>query len=143
VLPESAQQRFWSKVALPNEQGCMLWTGYITSQGYGRLSVRRRMMLAHRVSYELTFGLIPDGLPLDHLCRTPACVAPLHLEPVTQRENTLRGVGPAAVNARKTHCPQGHPYNEANTYLFRGSRNCRICHQATVIRCRARKKGES
>lgn len=140
---EKDQARFWSKVALPNEQGCMLWLGYINPNGYGRLSIRRQMRLAHRVSYELAYGEIPDGLPLDHLCRMRNCVAPLHLEAVTHRENALRGIGPTAANARKTHCPQRHEYTPENTYVFGGSRNCRACHQATVIRCRARNRETS
>ncbi|MBT2412652.1 HNH endonuclease [Streptomyces sp. ISL-12] len=68
----------------------MLWTGS-TDQGYGRLRFRGRLVRAHRFSYELNVGPIPDGHQVDHLCRTPSCVRPDHLEAVTQRENVLRG----------------------------------------------------
>lgn len=63
------------------------------------------------------------------VCRNRICVRPDHLEPVTRRENVRRGIGPAAVHARKTHCPQGHPYSEANTYHFATGtrRRCKIC----------------
>lgn len=142
VISERDEARFWSKVALPNEQGCMLWMGYVNPTGYGRLSLGRKMTLAHRAAYALAYGGIPEGLTLDHLCRVRHCVAPDHLEPVTAAVNTLRGSGPTALNARKTHCPQGHAYDEANTYVFRGSRNCRTCHQATVIRCRAQRRAK-
>ena len=47
-------------------------------------------------------------------CRNPACVNPDHLEPVSIRENLLRGVGPSAQHAKKTHCPAGHSYAGKN-----------------------------
>lgn len=92
-------QRFWSKVDLvtgPKVEGmpsrCWIWTGARNHAGYGHMGVDGRNQGAHRVSYELNVGPIPDGLHIDHLCCTPACVNPLHLEPVTNQENTLRGM---------------------------------------------------
>lgn len=89
--------------------------------------------LAHRVLYESWTGSIPEGCEPDHLCRVRHCVNPLHLEAVSHRENNLRGVGPIAMNARKTHCPKGHPFNETNTILHpRGNgvkRDCRECQR--------------
>lgn len=94
--------RFWSKV---DKSGtCWLWTASIRATGYGQFRVGKRTRDAHRVAWELTNGSVPDGLQLDHLCRNRACVRPDHLEPVTQRENILRGTAPTAVNAVKTHC---------------------------------------
>lgn len=88
------------------ENGCWEWVGNTDSQGYGRLTNRatRKMAGAHRFMYERLVGPVPAGLTLDHLCRNRACCNPSHLEPVTHRENALRGVSFAAVNARKTHC---------------------------------------
>ena len=123
--------RFWAKVDRGSPTDCWLWTAGTLRGGYGAFSPESgRQASAHRVAYELTHGSIPDGLVLDHLCRTPACVNPAHLEPVTHRENTLRGTAPTAVNARKTHCANGHEFTPDNTYVTRnGGRNCRACHR--------------
>ena len=110
---------------------CWLWTGHALKGGYRQINVKGRTMLAHRWAYELLVGPIPDGLTLDHLCRNPSCVNPRHLEPVTMRENNLRGLGVSGVNARKTHCKHGHPYDERNTYKMpNGGRDCRVCINA-------------
>jgi len=123
--------------------GCWIWQRGKSKNGYGLIQIgsragghRRRTLYAHRVSYEVFAGPIPVGLELDHLCRNRACVNPAHLEPVTRSINTLRGAGPAklgALNGRKTHCKNGHPFDLANTrYRPTGGRSCRAC---------ARKKG--
>lgn len=70
---------------------CWVWTGAKQSAGYGALRVDGRVVLAHRHAYEQAVGPIPAGLQLDHLCRVTDCVNPEHLEPVTNRENVLRG----------------------------------------------------
>lgn len=107
--------------------GCRVWTGYRTPDGYGRMTVNGATQGAHRVAYELFVGAIPKGLVIDHLCRNRACVNPLHLEVVTNRENILRGEGHAAQNARKTHCIRGHDLTDPkNTYTW-GTRECRLC----------------
>jgi len=73
------------------------------------------------------------------LCRNRACCNPAHLEPVTRAENVRRGMG-GANWAAKTHCPQGHPYDDENTYVNpRGSRNCRTCATESAKRYRARR----
>lgn len=112
---------------------CWLWTGGRGDYGHGVYHVtHRHQVRAHRYAYEELVGPIPDGLVLDHLCRNPPCVNPAHLEPVTQRVNTLRGATIPAANAAKTHCVNGHPFDEANTYIRPdGARSCRTC-------CRAR-----
>lgn len=124
------QAWFWDRVLVGD--GCWEWQGYRTRNGYGRFTLAledgRRNFRAHRVAFELLIGAIPDGLQLDHLCRNRLCVKTSHLEPVTARENTMRGDAVTAVNARKTHCVNGHEFNDENTYVDRqGNRSCRVC----------------
>lgn len=85
----TAEERFWDKVAKTN--GCWVWLAATNQFGYGRFYDGGRLVSAHRFSYELTHGPIPDDLTIDHLCRVPGCVRPDHLEAVTHRENVLRG----------------------------------------------------
>lgn len=129
-----AAERFWEKVQI-EPGGCWQWTGGLNGVGYGQFYRGKRSRedtgktYAHRWAYEQLVGPIPEGLHLDHLCRNPACVNPAHLEPVTARENLLRGVGPSAAHAKKTHCPDGHPYAGSNLYIHptKGYRVCRAC----------------
>lgn len=73
------------------ETGCWIWLGELNRNGYGRVCVKGKRPVAHRHVYETLVGPIPEGLLLDHLCRVRCCVNPSHLEPVTPKENTLRG----------------------------------------------------
>lgn len=110
--------------------GCQEWTGAKYSNGYGKVTAQGRVVLVHRLSYELNVGPIPEGLVIDHLCRNRACIEPSHLEAVPQRTNLLRGEGPSAVNAQKTQCPKGHAYDAINTRVSpSGKRVCRLCHR--------------
>lgn len=111
-----------------DENGCWVWQLATPEPGYGRITIDGKTGLyAHRVSYEAFVGPIPDGLHIDHLCRNRACCNPEHLEPVTPQINSLRGIGFPATNAKKTECPQGHPYDDENTYFWRNRRGCRTC----------------
>lgn len=124
----SAVRKRLERMYVPDPMsGCWLWTNRITTGGYGSFTLDGYPFPAHRASYEVFVGPIPEGMELDHLCRNRACINPDHLEPVTRRENALRGLSPVSANARKTHCPKGHAYDEANTYIWRGSRHCIAC----------------
>lgn len=114
--------------------GCWLWLGPSKGYGYGG----HGSDYAHRVSYRLFKGPIPDGLTIDHLCSQRSCVNPAHLEAVPMRTNLLRGNGAAGRNARKDACPLGHPYDR----VWDGTRRCSICRarvkRASKDRVRAR-----
>ena len=107
---------------------CWLWTGR-TDKRDGRAIVWRGKapIVAYRVVYELERGPIADGLVLDHLCRRPHCVAPHHLEPVTQRENLLRKSW--RYRAKRTKCPQGHDLKLNGIVTPEGGRVCRLCNR--------------
>lgn len=116
---------------------CWVWTGNRHKQGYGTIKKGKKQLLAHRAMYEECVGPIPDGMDLDHLCSNTPCVkaigdglGPSHLEPVTHRENVLRGNGVAAKNAMKAECKRGHPLSDENLGIDpRGNRFCRACRR--------------
>lgn len=155
MIPSATEpQRFWSRVERSESAHpalgtpCWPWTGCVDADGYGRVAFDGRGRMAHRVAYELAVGPIPDGLVIDHLCRTPRCVNPAHLEPVTRGENVRRGVAGALRRAwnlalgRRTHCARGHAFDDANTSprsgANQGRRNCRACKRAADHTRRAR-----
>lgn len=124
-----AEVRFWRYVR-KQDDGCWIWTGSISSDGYGQLSSshRNKPHRSHRFSYTMHVGEIPAGLELDHLCRVRACVNPEHLEAVTRQVNQRRGNSPSGIASRKTHCVRNHPFDEENTYITtQGKRLCRKC----------------
>lgn len=116
---------------------CFVWQGPIQRHGHGRICIADRHVLVHRVAYEHLHGPIPDGLTLDHVkargCQSNACCNVEHLEAVPHRVNVLRGIGPTAKNAQKTHCKRGHELAGANlkpSKLRLGIRECRLCANA-------------
>jgi len=125
ALSEATTRRFWSLVDQNAGNGCWEWRGY-QNLGYGRVRLDGTTYRAHRASYMLTRGEIPNGLVLDHLCRNKLCVNPDHLEPVTNRENVIRGTSPIAHQAKQTECKRGHSLADA-WVSARGYRHCRSC----------------
>jgi hypothetical protein len=132
--------RFEAKVR--RTDGCWEWIGAKIPDGYGQMLWDGRLQLAHRISYEIAYGRpVPEGLTIDHLCRNRACVNPAHLEVVTMTVNVLRGIGPTAVNARKTHCVNGHPLDGSNLkWRSDGGRRCRVCAYNADKRRRQRER---
>lgn len=136
--------RFSAKVKVDEVTGCWLWTARTNDSGYGCFWFNGKVTLAHRASYEIFGGLVPEGLELDHVkergCLNRHCVNPAHLEPVTHQDNVRRGDAGAHWSS-KTRCPVGHEYDEENTYVdSTGRRNCRECSRNRVRAYRARKK---
>lgn len=128
---------------LDGDDGCWEWTGHIEPDGYGLVRREGKNLRAHRFVFMMFKGEISQGLQLDHLCRNRRCVNPSHLEPVTHRENQMRGETIIAANASKTHCPRGHELIEGNlvvTALKKGMRTCKRCAtDRAVISNRKRK----
>lgn len=117
ILSTKDQDRFWEKVDKSDPKSCWLWQRYLNNKGYGKFSLEGEPVYAHRLAYQMEVGPIPQGTELDHLCSTPACVNPSHLESVTHTENVRRG------KATKTHCLRGHPRTPENLQGW----NCKIC----------------
>lgn len=109
--------------------GCRVWQRSTTTNGYGQIRIDGRLVKVHRVVYEMQVGPIPPGMQIDHLCRVRACCEPTHMEVVTNRENVLRGIGPTARNAAKTHCLRGHPFSGNNLRIASSGRKCRTCER--------------
>jgi hypothetical protein len=138
-MTEAWKERFLQKVE--RGESCWLWTGSINHKGYGTFHVARKTRGAHRVSYEMFVGPIPDGLEIDHLCRVRTCVNPDHLEAVTHHENLMRSEGITAQAARQQQCVNGHSFTPENIYQPpKGGRECLICKRARKNVARDRRR---
>lgn len=122
---------FFERVEVGAPDECWRWKLSVGSHGYGQWWPRRgsadptfdRNWLTHRLSWFLHRGPIPPRWTIDHRCRNRRCCNPAHLRLTTNVDNaTDNGMG------RRTHCPQGHPYDGPNLYRApRGDRRCRTC----------------
>lgn len=127
------EERFWNRVNVVPD---CCWNVQ-SPNPYPQVRVGGKRIKATWFVYERLVGAVPQGLVLDHLCRNPWCVNPEHLEAVTMRENTLRGVGPSARNARKLRCDRGHTLTGDNLAIGHGQRRCRECSRAWKRQWRA------
>jgi hypothetical protein len=134
----------WKHVARGEPDACWPWTGATDPKGYGKVRVDGKTRLAHRVAYELGHGKTP-GPCVMHKCDNPPCCNPAHLVDGTVVLNNADCIAKGRLRAgiresAKTHCPNGHAYDEANTYVDpRGFRGCRTCRDEAVKRYKARR----
>lgn len=151
--PAPVMGRFMKFVrVLPN--GCWEWTGRINLWGYGRFWHQGKEHQAHRMACRLFGKPIPDGLDGDHLCHNRdllcgggiscphrRCVNPEHISPATEKENAARGF--RSGESKKTHCPSGHPYDEANTFVYtkKSGGKQRMCRECNKLRSRRLQAG--
>ena len=135
ALSPTALQRILARVRYDGD--CWIWTGSISVRGYGVLTVDSVTLYAHRLAYRVGKGALIEGLVLDHLCRTPACVNPMHLEQVTSAVNTERGLG----NGSKKVCSKGHEFTGPNLREWTDKRGYtrRYCIACVNYRNAARK----
>lgn len=142
ISPRSdPKMRLITKIAA-GQGGCWIFTGSLDQKGYGKFTFDGHNIQAHRASYLIFVGNIPNGLQLDHLCRNPRCIRPDHLEPVTPKENIRR-----SARVARTHCPQGHPYSGDNLRLRQPKkpsespwRGCKACERISRQRSAARRR---
>lgn len=159
TLPQKlrAHAKLWQNVVRRGE--CWIYTGRVLPTGYGGINIGPRATTAHRLAYMTVKGTIPEKYDVDHTCHDPrtcaggwgcphrACVNPAHLEAVTRHDNIMRGCGPGVTRkwrAAVTNCPQGHAYDEKNTYfhITSGERSCRRCACLRARENRAMKKAQ-
>ena len=148
-----AQLARFQRQIKPNDNGCWIWQGTGTPEGYGHFQPApgEKRWMAHKWSYTAHKGPIPDGLQVDHKCHTDdltcpggadcthrKCVNPAHLEAVTASENTKRQ---RHYNRARTACPKGHPYDGDN--LIEGSDGKRRCRECDRARKRATRASQS
>jgi hypothetical protein len=132
TMCEDAIARFWAMVDKDGRDGCWPWKGAKDKDGYGLFCThyRQKRHRSHRLAYELQLAPVPSGYIVHHLCEHRDCVNPSHLAAIDPADHFRfhPDVSATGKNAAKTHCKNGHPFGEANTYLNpSGERKCRVC----------------
>ena len=143
--PYRARDRLENLTVPEPNSGCLLWLGNIDRKGYGRIVIDKKLLFAHRVAFTILGARnLSPGLVLDHKCRVRCCVNPQHLEEVPSKENSMRGIGACAQNAKKTHCKNGHPLTGENLGgNGLGGRRCMTCKRQKNKEWLAKQKGTS
>lgn len=137
MKPRPASERFYGKYEVDAKSGCWIWTGARGDHGYGTIGDtpepnKPRTLLAHRLSYEMHIGPIPEGLVVDHMCNNRACVNPAHLQAITHRANIDRSPKPIVRRRLENRCIRGHDLTDPEVVYTRpdtGRRQCKVCHK--------------
>lgn len=140
-MSKSLSERFWEKVTKPTLGGCWEWEGARDPNGYGRININRKAVLAHRVAFELTFGTAADGLFVLHGCDNPSCVNPSHLRAGTAKDNSTDMVARNRQRKdRRPFCKHGHAMSGDNVYVRPDNRRrqCIACQDIHNKNYRAR-----
>lgn len=136
-MDDATLERFWARIKI-DENGCWIWQGARGAGGYGQMSVNGRRVLTHRLAFEHYKRPFAEGEQADHLCRVRPCANPEHMEGVSSRTNTQRGMAPMMVLHRNRICKNGHPMVGDNIAKGpHGSKLCRLCRNA---RAQAKRK---
>lgn len=121
VFTEDLLKRFYDKTKLDETTGCLLWTGIKNPTGYGRMVINGEWFRAHRLSYMIHYGSIPDGMCVLHSCDTPSCVSKNHISIGTHAENMRQ----RHERGRYEYCYNGNHYLQKDSSSVQGSKNKR------------------
>lgn len=119
---------FLKKIDFKN--GCWIWKAALNNSGYGIFGMKPKLLLAHRVSYELFVSPIPYDLVIDHVCKNTKCVNPEHLRLLSHAKNSCIRKGGLQIIDGKEYCQNRHLFYGENIYIEGKKRRCRICRKA-------------